>query len=314
MRHHFTAFAALLAFACPAVAQETRTVVDDLGRTVEVPSEPKRIASLDGKLVTNLLIELGAPPIGTQARTVNQEIMLDAGPTVTGTFMGDTDLAFFGTYPIDVEAVAAAKPDLIIFANWLADNDMSQFEAIAPTVYVDIDARVGQDLGAFLAELTNTQDRLAILDARYEAQIAQLKAIVDTENTTVSTFRAFDGTIRVLHPLMIVGQVLEDAGFRFPEIFATFERGVDDIPLSAEELQQLDADWIVLPYYYPREPGPQAAYDAMEQAFPGWCQAMTACREGRVIYVPGFEATTASYDYSMVLVNIFQSHMATLGG
>ena len=110
--------------------------------------------------------------------------------------------------------------------------------------------------------------------------------------------------------MMIGGQVLEDAGFAFPSIYDTFERGVDEIPLSAEGIQELDADYIIIPYYYPSDASPQAAFDRVEEAFPGWCDVMTACKEGRVIYIPGLEATSASYDYSMTLINILLTHMA----
>ncbi|MEM8789007.1 MAG: ABC transporter substrate-binding protein [Pseudomonadota bacterium] len=286
------------ALSLPAAAQETRTFTDDAGRTVEVPADPQRVASLGGKLITNLLIELGVTPVGTQADLQDGVVTLQNGPTLTGTFMADGEMAFLGQFPIDVEAVAAVKPDLIILPNWQEGNTIEQFETIAPTVYVDIDARVGQDLAAFLADLTGTEERRAVLDRRYEAQIAMLRGQVDTESITVSTFRPIGGTIRILHPLMVTGQVLEDAGFSFPEFYETFERGVDDISLSAEFLQQLDADFIVMPF----ATTPQAVYDEMEDLFPGWCDVMSACRDGNIIYLPAFEATSSSYDFATALI------------
>lgn len=60
---------------------------------------------------------------------------------------------------------------------------MEQLEKIAPTVSIDHLQGSAPRIYSKLAQLTGTQPRLLILERRYQAQIAQLKSIVDTQKS-----------------------------------------------------------------------------------------------------------------------------------
>jgi hypothetical protein len=72
--------------------------------------------------------------------------------------------------------------------------------------------------------LTGSQARLAILERRYQAQIAALKATVDTRNIRVSVIQANQGKINALHTYHSLGRVLRDAGFTFPPLIDVSRR------------------------------------------------------------------------------------------
>ncbi|RVT85409.1 ABC transporter substrate-binding protein [Rhodobacteraceae bacterium CCMM004] len=297
---HRYAFAAALVAALPAAADETRTVTDDLGRTVEVPAEPQRIAVLHDKNLATPLIELGVIPVGSHGRTTAEGAPFIRGAIrVTGYDFDNSDIAYLGGSPADVEAVASAAPDLILTSTWQT-ADVAQLAAIAPTVVIDTTARQTIDVFPLLAEVTGTQDVLDRLQTRYAAQIAQLRSLVPTEEITVAVMQGVDGAIYVQHTYSALGKVLRDAGFAFPPAVDAIPEGTAE-SWSAERLPELDADIVFLTYRNDAGQTPADAVAAMEAVLPSFCDVLHACREGQIVILPRDEATSASYDALMAL-------------
>ncbi|RCA02758.1 iron-siderophore ABC transporter substrate-binding protein, partial [Klebsiella pneumoniae] len=101
-----------------------------------------------------------------------------------------------GTADIDLEAVAAARPDLII-TEPSRHVSVEQLEKIAPTVSIDHLQGSAPEIYRKLAQLTGTQPRLAILERRYQEQIKQLKAMVNPPQYSVSVIQANNGKVTV---------------------------------------------------------------------------------------------------------------------
>lgn len=98
-----------------SAAEPTQTFTDDLNRKVTVPLHPKRIVSLHDLDITIPLIELGVPPVASHGRTrPDGSHFLRASGMLTGVDFDNADIKFIGSADIDIEAIAAAKPDLII--------------------------------------------------------------------------------------------------------------------------------------------------------------------------------------------------------
>lgn len=174
----FVSLLLLLTGAVSAAAPQTQTFTDDLGRTVTVPLHPQRIVSMHDLDITIPLIELGAPPIASHGRTrPDGSHYLRASAQLTGVDFDNSDIRFIGTADIDLEAVAAARPDLII-TEPSRHVSVEQLEKIAPTVSIDHLQGSAPEIYRKLAQLTGTQPRLAILERRYQEQIKQLKAMV----------------------------------------------------------------------------------------------------------------------------------------
>lgn len=100
---------------------EPREITDALGRTVTLDAPPTAIAPLSAS-IAELMFALGVEPVG-----VTEGIELEPAQ----------GLPTFGTgYQLDLEALAALEPDLILANAQLQEQQLDQLEAIAPTIYV----------------------------------------------------------------------------------------------------------------------------------------------------------------------------------
>ena len=204
-----------------------------------VPLHPQRIVSMHDLDITIPLIELGAPPIASHGRTrPDGSHYLRSSAQLTGVDFDNSDIRFIGTADIDLEAVAAARPDLII-TEPSRHVSVEQLEKIAPTVSIDHLQGSAPRIYSKLAQLTGTQPRLAILERRYQEQIKQLKAMVNPPQYSVSVIQANNGKVTVHHSYHALGRVLRDAGFRFPPLIERIPDG-QRIDVSAEQLPELD--------------------------------------------------------------------------
>lgn len=298
----------LILFSVSAAAADTQQFTDDLGRVVTVPAHPQRIVSLHDLDITIPLIELGVPPVASHGRTrADGSHFLRSGALLTGVDFDNSTIRFIGTADIDIEAVAAMKPDLII-TEPNRNTPVEQLEKIAPTVSIDhLDGGAPQ-IYSKLARLTGTQARLAILERRYQEQIRQLKRVVDTRNITVSVLQASQGKINALHTYHSLGRVLRDAGFRFPPLIDAIPEG-GRIDVSAERLPELDADYVFATWRADTGGKPQDELDAMNAVLPGWCDFLNACRNGRYIMLSRDEVISNSYASLALMVSQVQSHI-----
>ncbi|MEB4675324.1 iron-siderophore ABC transporter substrate-binding protein [Enterobacteriaceae bacterium G50] len=299
----------MLAGVVASAGAQTHPFTDDLGRVVQVPVNPQRIVSLHDLDITIPLIELGVPPIASHGRTrADGSHYLRSSAQLTGVDFDNSNIAFIGTADIDLEAIAAAKPDLII-TEPNRNVPVEQLAKIAPTVSIDHLLGSAPRIYSKLAQLTGTQARLAVLERRYQAQIAQLKQTVDTQKITVSVIQANNGKVTVHHSYHTLGRVLRDAGFRFPPLVDAIPDG-QRIDVSAEQLPDLDADFIFATYRSDTGGKPQDELQAMEKVMPGWCDFMRACRTGRYILLPREEVISNSFAALSLMVAQVQSHIA----
>jgi ABC-type Fe3+-hydroxamate transport system, periplasmic component len=288
---------------------QTHTFTDDLGRQVQVPVHPQRIVSLHDLDITIPLIELGVPPIASHGRTrPDGSHYLRSSAQLTGVDFDNSDIAFIGTADIDLEAVAAAKPDLII-TEPNRNVPVEQLEKIAPTVSIDHLLGSAPRIYSKLAQLTGTQARLAVLERRYQAQIAQLKQTIETQKLTVSVIQANNGKVTVHHSYHSLGRVLRDAGFRFPPLIEKIPDG-QRIDVSAEQLPDLDADFVFATWRSDTGGKPQDELQAMEKVMPGWCNFMRACHTGHYILLPREEVISNSFAALGLVVAQVQSQIA----
>ena len=285
---------ALLVVLLPAVsmAQETLTFVDDRGREVDVPADPQRIVSLDDLRLTVPLLELGVVPVASHGREGDAGPYIRAAKLVTGIDFDNSDIEFVGS-DISAEAVLNVEPDLIVVYGG-RDELLDQLEMIAPTVVLDPTADDYMGVYQKLAELTNTEDTLARLQMRYEAQLDQLRALIDTSAITVSVITASEGAMTVPHTFGSLGIAVRDAGFRVPALMDSLDLGTE-IQLSAERIDEIDADLVIDSYRSDRGETPEAADERMREVFPQYCEALWACRNGQFVRLPREEFYAISY-------------------
>ncbi|HEO8925065.1 TPA: iron-siderophore ABC transporter substrate-binding protein [Klebsiella aerogenes] len=298
----------LVLCAGAAAAADSQTFTDDLGRTVSVPLHPQRIVSMHDLDITIPLIELGVPPVASHGRTrPDGSHYLRSSAQLTGVDFDNSEIRFIGTADIDLEAVAAAKPDLII-TEPSRHVSVEQLAKIAPTVSIDHLQGSAPRIYRKLAQLTGSQARLAVLERRYQEQIKQLKATVDPQQYRVSVIQANNGKVTVHHSYHALGRVLRDAGFRFPPLIDKIPDG-QRIDVSAEQLPELDADFVFATWRSDTGGKPQDELKAMEAVMPGWCDFMRASRTGRYILLPREEVISNSYAALTLMVAQVQSHI-----
>lgn len=312
MRNVLFLFLVILATRLPAHAADapqSRIFKDDLGRSVRVPLHPRRIVSLHDLDITIPLIELGVPPIASHGRTrPDGSHYLRSSGILTGVDFDNAPIAFIGTADIDIEAIVAAKPDLII-TEPSRNVPVEQLEKIAPTVSIDHLIGGAPRIYARLADLTGSGPRLAILENRYQQQLNQLRQVIDTGGITVSVVQANKGKITVHHTYRALGRVLRDAGFRFPPLIENLPEG-ERIEVSAERLPELDADFIFDTYRSDAGGKPQDEIDDMNKVMPRYCDFLKACREGRYIVLPREETISNSFASLNLMVSLVQSHLS----
>ncbi len=308
MKSLFAALAFAL-LAVPAFAQDTTSFTDDTGRVVEVPVAPKRIVSLHDVSLTLPLLELGVIPVGSHGRTTAEgEPFIRSSAVLTGVDFDNSTIQFVGNLPADVEAVAALEPDLILTTPWQT-APVDQLATIAPTIVLDSGLRRGFAMHEVLAELTGTQDTLAILDARYQEQVAQIRRLIDTGSVSVSIIQGVNGNLAVWHTYGALGKLLRDAGFVFPERVDAIPEG-DFEEFSAETLPEMDADFVFVTYRTDALETPADAEKYLEEVMPGFCDFLHACRENQMIVIPREEASAASYYGLGVLAYTVVSHIS----
>ena len=85
-------------------AEETRTVTDDIGRTVNVPVDATRIVSLDDNSITLPLVDLGVEIYGSAGRITEGGDPFVRGLLDTyGMSVAAGDMAFLGSqWEIDI--------------------------------------------------------------------------------------------------------------------------------------------------------------------------------------------------------------------
>lgn len=282
---------------------------DDLGRVVNVPLHPQRIVSLHDLDITIPLIELGVPPVASHGRTrPDGSHFLRSGALLTGVDFDHSTIKFIGTADIDIEAIVAAKPDLII-TEPSRHTPIEQLEKIAPTVSIDHLDGGAPEIYRKLAQLTGTQARLAILERRYREEIDRLKHTVDTQHITVSVIQANQGKINALHTYHSLGRVLRDAGFSFPKLIDSIPPG-GRIDVSAERLPEMDADFVFATWRGDTGGKPQDEIAAMDAVLPGWCEFLTACQRGHYVLISREEAISNSFASLSLMVAQVQSHIA----
>ncbi len=287
----------------------TRPFTDDLGRVVNVPLYPQRIVSLHDLDITIPLIELGVPPVASHGRTrPDGSHFLRSGALLTGVDFDHSTIKFIGTADIDIEAIVAAKPDLII-TEPSRHTPIEQLEKIAPTVSIDHLDGGAPEIYRKLAQLTGTQARLAILERRYREEIDRLKHTVDTQHITVSVIQENQGKINALHTYHSLGRVLRDAGFSFPKLIDSIPPG-GRIDVSAERLPEMDADFVFATWRGDTGGKPQDEIAAMDAVLPGWCEFLTACQRGHYVLISREEAISNSFASLSLMVAQVQSHIA----
>ncbi|MBA2946722.1 ABC transporter substrate-binding protein [Streptomyces himalayensis] len=248
-----------------------RTVTHAMGET-EIKSQPKRVVVLDVGELDNV-VSLGIKPVGLAPTEGSPELpsylKKDAGsPTNVGTINN-----------LNLEAIAALKPDLILGSQLRAADKYDELKQIAPTIF---SLRPGftwkENYLLNAAALDKTAEAKSQL-AAYDKKVAALSDKLGADKPTVSMVRYLpDGVIRLYANASFIGTILKDAGIPRPK-----NQDIEDLAaeVSAENIDQADADYIFTGVYG----DPKATDKSKAQGNPLW-KNLKAVKAGHAYDVP----------------------------
>lgn len=302
---------ALVALIFPALAAEMRIFQADNGN-IEIPVRPQRIVALNDQILTLPLYELGAPVVGTSGRmSEDGKPFMRGGMDTLGIDFHNTNISFLGTGDaLDLEAIAALEPDLIIGLPYTDPDVIEQMQNIAPTVVIDETALGFEETLRTLAELSGQVETFEARLDQYKSNVKRAKSYIgDAENISVAVTFIFPSgeSLSVYRSgLGAFTRVINDLGFTQIDLVSDIDG--DRVKISPELIEQLDADFIFGFYRHRDTATPEAIFAAYEKFAPGFCQALVACRNNQLILLPGltFGGTMESLDLALELV---ESHV-----
>ena len=237
------------------------TVTDDLGRTVAVTPPVARVLTLAPNL-TEVLYAVGG------------------GSTLVGASQADTfpaevtALPRFGTYPLDVEAVVALQPDLVLATDQVNNPDDARplAEAGIPTYFFSFDTlddvpRVIRTVGS----LVGTVARADAAAEAFEALLRDLAARTDSLDRPRTLLLIGDETLFAFGGASYTQQMIALAGGE--SVTAHFDG--EAVTLSDEFVLEAAPEVIVGTF------GADTDADRLLALHPAW-QPVPAVRAGRV--------------------------------
>lgn len=227
-----------------------RTLTHANGQT-EIAKKPERVVVLDtGEL--DAVLSLGITPVG---------IPSTEGANSIPSYLADAvkDAKTVGTIQeLNLEAVAALKPDLIIGSQLRADKLYPQLAQIAPTVF---SIRPGfpwkENFRLAASALGEETKAVEVLNAYQDKATALGKDVPG--DPKISLLRFLPEKIRLYGNASLIGVILKDAGLSRPE-----NQNIEDLAaeISSENLAAADSDWIFYTSYgTPEATGEKAALE-----------------------------------------------------
>lgn len=241
---------------------QARTLDTAFGE-VEVEGTPERVVTLyEGAL--DSAIAAGIMPLGA----VSTRGGTDVADYITAYFDDERPAMVGVVREINIEAVLAQQPDLILTGPQLPEEQYQLLSRIAPTVVPP-----GQDLAAdnweaearLFGEALDREEAIEEAIDAVEARIATLSEQIEQAHPGQSAFvvRWMPGGPMVMSKELIATGLLERVGLEVSDAGLIKEGSAHSDALSLENLSMIDGDWLFLATL--NEDG-EAALDAARQS------------------------------------------------
>lgn len=213
-----------------------RTFENTDGTVTEIPAQPERIVSTT-VTTTGTLLAIDAPVVASSSAANAQ-------------FFGQwADVAeeqgvenIFQIGEVDLEAIIAQDPDLIVVARGGADSlidNVAELQAIAPTIIIDYGVVTWQELAIQLGEATGLEGGAAAVVAEYDAYVADAAAKITVPEGTANII-SFNGPSdynNIARAGSVHADVLTSLGFT-----------LEDPPLEWHSIEQQRSDFVFAAY------------------------------------------------------------------
>lgn len=243
--------------------------------------DPQRIVVLAGDELDTLCA------LGLQARIV--AAALADGSTSQPSYLGGLIHGLPGAGPRtapDLNAIAAAKPDLILGSQALTPQGYSALAAIAPTVFTDSTGASWQDNVRKVGAATGRSEAAAALVDQFNNRAEQIGSTVDAAHFQASIVQFTDSAVRVYGSDNFPAGVLNDVGVDRPAAQRFTDKPYVEVGISDADLDRLpdlsaaDGDIVYLSFASPQ--AKERAPKVLESA--AW-RKLSATRDNRVFIV-----------------------------
>ncbi|MBY0124187.1 ABC transporter substrate-binding protein [Bacillus sp. S/N-304-OC-R1] len=241
--------------------KETDNKTEETGYTVQhamgettIKETPKKVVILTNE-GTEALLALGVTPVGAVQSWTGDPWYPHIADKMA-------DVKVVGTESeVNVEAIAALKPDLIIGNKMRQEKIYDQLSAIAPTVFAETLRGNWQENFKLYAKALNKEAEGQKVIADYNQRIKDIKEkLGDKVNKEVSIVRFMAGDVRIYHKDTFSGVILDQIGFARPE-----SQNVDDFAernATKERIPAMDGDVL---FYFTYETGDGEASSLEEE-------------------------------------------------
>ncbi|HZX08269.1 iron-siderophore ABC transporter substrate-binding protein [Kribbella sp.] len=214
-----------------------RTVKDAVG-SVQLAKKPERIVVLDSGELDDVLA-LGITPVG---------MATTAGQNGVPSYLADKAQGIKtvgGISELNLEAIAALKPDLILGSKLRAKDLYDKLSAIAPTVFSIRPGFPWKENFLLVADAVGEETRATSILNGYQVRANDVKKKVDG-TPTISLVRFRPGEIRLYGNLSFIGVILKDIGLPRPKLQDVQDLAVE---VSQENIGKADGDRIFYSSY-----------------------------------------------------------------
>lgn len=231
----------------PKTENTSYTVEHAMGSTT-LEKAPEKVVILTNE-GTEALLALGVTPVGAV-----QSWTGDPWYNHIKNELKDTEVVGLES-EVNVEAIAALQPDLIIGNKMRQEAIYEQLSAIAPTIFAEeLRGNWKNNFELYAKALNKEEEGKEIIKA-YDTRIADLKEqLGDKLNMKVSMVRFMAGDVRIYQKDSFSGVILDQLGFARPE-----SQDVDEFAIKGatkEQMPLMDGDIL---FYFTYETGDNAA-------------------------------------------------------
>ncbi|MGF7123077.1 ABC transporter substrate-binding protein [Rhodococcus sp. BE178] len=245
-----------------------RTVKHALGETV-IEKKPERVVVLDGGELDDVL-SLGITPVGI----ANPEGVSGQPSYLADKLKGVPDVGTSNN--LNLEAITALQPDLILGSKLRSDKLYPQLSQIAPTVFGIRPGFPWKENFLLVADTLGEETKAESVLNDYQTRAKEVRDSIQGD-PSISLVRFMSGKTRLYGNLSFIGVILQDVGLRRPDIQNIEELAVE---VSPETITQADGDWI----FYSTYGKPDTTAEGEVLGGPLW-SSMNAVKNGKAVQV-----------------------------
>ncbi|MDQ0219694.1 iron-siderophore ABC transporter substrate-binding protein [Peribacillus cavernae] len=240
---------------------ESYTVEHAMGKT-DIPAKPKKIVILTNE-GTEALLAMGVKPVGAVESWLGDPWYEHIKEDMKGVEVVGTESE------VNLEAIAALQPDLIIGNKLRQEKQYDQLKEIAPTVFSETLRGDWKENFNLYAKAIHREEKGKEVLSQYDQRVESLKEkLGDKNKQEVSVVRFMAGVTRIYYTDSFSGVIFDELGFKRAgqqEKLFTAENKLGNLAIEVgkEAIPEMDGD--ILFYFTYAPEGDKKAIDTEEE-------------------------------------------------